>query len=141
MESLRAKEIATEEHRLIKTAVPMALVIRDTDADAEAYYRFLVKGADVGAMANIGGAHGKEARESSQRRGAAYAAKQRPIHMGMQVIGGPEKVAEEIFALATDGDTDSVMLTFPDYLDGLERFAANVLPLLRASLDIGPKAE
>jgi len=140
-ESIRAKEIATEEHRSIKIAVPMALVIRDTDHDADAYYRFLVKGADVGAMANIGGAHGKEDRESAQRRGAAYAAKQRPIHMGLQVIGGPEHVAEEIFALATDGDTDSVMLTFPDYLDGLERFAATVLPLLRTSLDIGSEAE
>jgi pyrimidine oxygenase len=140
-ESLRAKEIATEENRSIKTAVPMAVVVRDTDADADAYYRFLVEGADIEAMANIGGAHRKEARESSQRRGAAYAADQRPIHMGLQVIGGPEKVAEEIFALAIEGDTDSVMLTFPDYLDGLERFATGVLPLLRALLIIGPKAE
>ena len=82
-ESLRAKEIATEENRSIKTAVPMAVVVRDTDADADAYYRFLVEGADIEAMANIGGAHRKEARESSQRRGAAYAADQRPIHMDM----------------------------------------------------------
>ena len=136
-ESQRAKSIAAEEHRRIKTAIPMALVIRDSDADADAYYRFLVDGADVGAMANIGGAHGKEGRESSRRRGAAYAEIQRPIHMGLQIVGGPERIAEEILALAVDGDADNVLLTFPDYLDGLTRFAATVLPFLRKTLDVG----
>jgi pyrimidine oxygenase len=136
-ESLRAKSVAAEEDRIIKTAIPMALVIRDNDADAEAYYRYLVDGADVGAMANIGGAHGKEDRESGRRRGAAYSAPQRPIHMGLQVVGGPEKIAEEILALAVDGDADSVLLTFPDYLDGLNRFADGVMPLLAETLDVG----
>jgi pyrimidine oxygenase len=136
-ESMRAKSIAADEHRTIKTAIPMALVIRDNDADADAYYRFLVDGADVGAMANIGGAHGGENRESSRRRGAAYKAPQRPIHMGLQIIGGPERIAEEILALAVDGDADSVLLTFPDYLEGLQRFNTSVMPLLRATLDVG----
>src|SRR5205814_170468 len=54
--SLRAKNIAGEEGRIIRTAVPLMIVSGDTRADAEAYQDYLLEGADSEAVLNIGNA-------------------------------------------------------------------------------------
>lgn len=135
-ESLRAKRIAIEENRTIKTAIPVAVILRDTASLASAYLQNLVDGTDFEAMGNIGRTHSRETREGGQRRGEAYSTRQRPLHMGLQILGGPNEVAKQIIGLAEAG-TDSLLLIFPDYLDGMQRFSEGVLPLLRRTLDVG----
>lgn len=135
--ALRAKTIAVEEGTRIETAAVLNLVMRDTRADAEAYSAHLIEGADIEALTNVGMAQIGEARQRSQQNGAARLADKRRIYFGLPVIGSPADAAEAIADLALDGDVDSILLTFPDYLDGLERFRADVMPLLRRSFAVG----
>ncbi len=50
------------------------------------------------------------------------------------MIGSPEDIAEQLAAISAVG-IDGVIMTWPDYIDGVRRFSKEVLPLLeRAGL-------
>jgi pyrimidine oxygenase len=46
------------------------------------------------------------------------------------VAGSPETIARHIDTLAAVDGTVGIMLTFDDFIDGLERFGTEVMPLL-----------
>ena len=131
LKAIRAKEIAREEGKQIKTSVALNLVMRNTQKEAEAYSEFLIEGADIEAVTNVGNAQLKENRERSQKHGAARLADPRRIYFGMPVIGEPALVANTIADLSSEGDIDSILLIFPDYLEGLDCFGRHVMPRLK----------
>ena len=45
------------------------------------------------------------------------------------MIGSAENIAEQLAAISRVG-IDGVLMTWPDYIDGVRRFAKDVLPLL-----------
>ena len=51
--------------------------------------------------------------------------------MSGPLVAGPERVADVIEDLAVNGDFDGILYTFPDFIDGLERFDDLVMPLLK----------
>lgn len=144
LEDLREKVrrthlIAQQENRIVKTAVPQMLVIADTKVDAEAYWEHLLDGADTDAITNSGLIHTSQNRVSSRAQGASYLAGQRRIYSGQPCIGAPEDIARALIELVIEGGVDSILLSFPDYVEGLRRFGTQVMPLLREALDVGPR--
>ncbi len=133
----RARKIAAEEGRKIKIAMPVMLVIGDDDKDALARANHLLEGTDTVALKNAGKVLSAQTREYAQRRGAQLMGDLRQIFMGLPIVGGPEGTAQQLANLSEVG-IDSVVLLFPDYLDGLERFA-RVLPILRETVDVGAR--
>jgi pyrimidine oxygenase len=135
--SLHSKKIAAEEGRAVKTAVSTLLAIGSTDEKAEKYWQHLMDGADLDAISNMGNAFSGQTREKSQERGVQILGDRRKINTGRAVIGSSRSIANEIIALAFEGDVDSILLVFSDYTEGLKRFGDDVMPLLADVLDVG----
>ncbi|MBV9881698.1 MAG: LLM class flavin-dependent oxidoreductase [Sphingomonadaceae bacterium] len=133
----RARSIAAEEGRKVKIAIPVMLVMGDTMAAAEAYQERLFEAADLGALGNIGRALSGENRDRAQLRGAQRLADRKAIYAGLPIVGTARDVADRIIDLAEDGEADCLLLILVDYMDGLQRFGAEVMPLLKAALDVG----
>ena len=118
----RARAIAAEENRPIKVALLTTLVLGDDDQDAAARAEYLIEGADVDAITNSGAALSAQTRAQAVLRGADRLSDPRKVFFGLPIIGGPNTVADQLITLAGYG-VDSIALIFPDYADGLARFA------------------
>ena len=129
--SKRLKELAGECGRTIKTQAHVTLILGESDADAQRILGHLREGADYEAIANVydGGyqgdlrARGKEILERGFPKTLIYHA--------FPLIGGPEQVADFIEDMAVNGDFDGMLYSFPDFVDGLDRFDELVTPLLK----------
>jgi pyrimidine oxygenase len=136
--SRRAKQIAAEQGRKIKTATALLVVQGDTTDDAQAEWERIVDGADTEGIGNIVATFGGEVRESSRSRVDNFRENaSRVSFAGRPVIGSAEDIASSMADLAADGSLDSILLIFNDYLDGLERFGAAVLPKLATRVELG----
>jgi pyrimidine oxygenase len=128
--SKRLKALAGERGRAIKTQAHATLILGESDADADRIVAHIREGADYEAIANVYDhnyagdrvARGKEILEKSYPRTLIYHA--------FPLIGGPERVADFIEDMAGNGDFDGMLYSFPDFIDGLERFDDLVMPLL-----------
>ncbi len=135
--SRRIKTLAAEAGREIKTATTILAVIDDSDAAAERRWKRYQDGADLEALANIAAAFGRESTETARMR---LEKETRSVSFtGRAVTASPATLAEMLHDLADDGGVDSVQLLFVDYLEGMERFAADVMPLLRLEGVAHPK--
>jgi len=135
-QSLNSKRIALEEGTTIKTATTTLLGIRGTTEEASTYWEHLMEGADDEAIFNMGTAFSQRTREN-KKRGALLLDGKKKIHSGRPFVGAPQQIADEIIKLAVEGDIDSILLVFPDYVDGLRRFGSDVMPLLSEAIDVG----
>jgi pyrimidine oxygenase len=52
--------------------------------------------------------------------------------MTQTVIGAPASCAAQVEEFVTSCELDGLMLIFPDYVEGLTMFGADILPGLRA---------
>jgi pyrimidine oxygenase len=136
--SRKLKGMAAEAGRSIKTAASAMLMIADTRAEAEARWAHLVDGADDEALSNSVQILTSQPRESARAYGEERRSS-RKINSGELIIGSPADVADGLIELVAAGGIDSVVTTFPDYLDGLRRFGRDVMPLLKRALDVGPE--
>ena len=123
--SLRAKTIAAEMGKSIKTYAMCTVVHGQTDADAEDAVRRYDEAADVGALANMLRSWGVAEGAEAERR-----AKGMPACNTQMAIGSPATCAEQIEAFFDDCEVDGVMLIFPDYVEGLDMFGREILPRL-----------
>jgi len=127
--SRRMKETALDYGRTIKTATTLLPIIEDTDEAAQKRLKHYQDGADVEALGNIAGYYGRKSRESAKtqmdrlRNTVSFAGRVTP--------GNPSTVADTIEELVVDGSIDSIQVLFPDYIEGLKTFQAEVMPLLQ----------
>ncbi|MBM2810575.1 MAG: class flavin-dependent oxidoreductase [Chloroflexi bacterium] len=120
----KARAASRKSGRPIKTQTLTHVVQGATDAEAEAMMQHFRDGADHEAIANVGFG-GPE---------------QRPFYGGVPLVGGPEKIVDYMAELAIDGDIDGVLVTFPDFIDGLEKFRDGIIPLLASrGLELAPR--
>lgn len=127
--SQRVKAIAAEHGRTIKTATTILAVIDETDAAAQKRWKHYQDGVDTEALAAIAAGLGRDTRQSAHDK----VEKTRTFisFAGRPIPGSPETLAAVMEELVVDGGVDSIQLLFPDYLEGLTTFHAEVLPLLR----------
>jgi pyrimidine oxygenase len=127
--SREMKKTAVEFGRDIKTATTLLPIMEATDAAAQKRLKYYQDGADTEALENIASYYGRQTRESAKqqierlRRAVSFAGRVTP--------GSPSTVADTIEDLVVDGGIDSIQVLFPDYIEGLKAFDAEVMPLLR----------
>jgi len=122
------KRMAAEIGRTIKTATHLMLIIGETDEAAQRQYSNYTAGADTEAIENLIETYTKERRASASAR--IERTRDSVCFAGQVVVGGPETIAARLCDLAVEGELDSILLVFPNYLRDLRVFHEQVRPLL-----------
>jgi pyrimidine oxygenase len=129
--SKRAKALARDRGRTVKTQTMLILVPGDTDAEAQAKVEHYRAGADYEAICNLW-----DPEYSGDKRAR-----------GRELVGGPglphwlfyraytlagdaRTTADFLADLATDGEFDGILLSFPDFIEDLRWFGEAVIPIL-----------
>jgi pyrimidine oxygenase len=132
--SRRIKEVAAQYGRSdVRTHTLVSLIQGDTDADAQRILRHYQDGADHEAIDNIYRLRVREKVDirAQQLRDRFESNLNRLFYASIPFVGGPERIADMIETLAVDGDLDGFLFIFPDFVEGLKKFDAQVMPLLR----------
>lgn len=123
--SRRAKRMAADLGRSVRTYAMCTVIHGSTDAAAQALVARYAEGADIGAILAMLASWGVPA----DRLQAT--ARQQGAFMTQTVVGSPASCREQIEAFVTACELDGLMLIFPDYVEGLSMFGAEILPGLR----------
>jgi len=124
--SRRGKAAAAGYGKTIKTYAMCTLVYAETDAKAEALAERYGEGVDMGAVIEMlknWGAPPEKLAEYAREQGA---------FMTQTAVGSPATCRDLIRHFLDDCELDGLMLIFPDYVEGLEMFGADILPGLDA---------
>jgi pyrimidine oxygenase len=122
--SRRAKTIAAEYGLSTKTYMMCTVVHADTDAAAEALVERYRDGVDMGAVIEMLKSWGVPPER------LVSVAESQGAFMTKTVVGAPATCAREIEAFMDYCELDGLMLIFPDYVEGLAMFGAEILPAL-----------
>jgi len=125
----RIKREARAKGREIRTLINPMVVCRDTEREAQEYYRAIVENADTQAAPQGMGRFESDAHAWKGRAGRD-GPEQRALGGNIQIIGSPDQVADYIVRLKQAG-IDGIQLSFYDFRPDLTQFGARVLPLLR----------
>ncbi|MDB5479749.1 MAG: class flavin-dependent oxidoreductase [Caulobacteraceae bacterium] len=123
--SRRAKAVAARYDKTVKTYAMCTVVYAETDAKAEALVERYREGVDMGAVIEMLKSWGVPPERLTE------IAKQQGAFMTQTAVGTPATCADEIEAFVTHAELDGLMLIFPDYVEGLKMFGADILPGLR----------
>ncbi|WP_304165249.1 LLM class flavin-dependent oxidoreductase [Phenylobacterium aquaticum] len=125
--SRRAKQVADQLGKTIKTYAMCTIVHGETEAKAQARVAHYKDGADMGAILEMLKNWGVPAEHLSK------AAEQQGAFMTQTAIGTPESCGQQVHEFVEFAELDGLMLIFPDYVEGLEMFGAEILPGLRSA--------
>jgi pyrimidine oxygenase len=125
----RIRELAQARGRHIGSHKHVSVIQADTDEEAERLVDRYREGADWEAIASIYGRRSGDALQAEDLRNAPRST-QRIHYFTTPVVGGPETVARIVEEYAEAG-LDGLLLTFPDFIEGLTKFDERVMPILR----------
>ncbi|MGE5270042.1 MAG: LLM class flavin-dependent oxidoreductase [Thiohalocapsa sp.] len=120
------KEAGAKSGRELRTIINPMIVCRETDREAQRYYRAILEAGDRDAI------DGFVAHQQSGDAVAwhAHGAGHRALGGNIQIIGSPEQVVDKLVGLKRAG-CDGVQIAFFDFAPDLEFFGEAVLPLMR----------
>jgi FMNH2-dependent dimethyl sulfone monooxygenase len=121
---------AAEHGREVQVWTHAYVVQRSTQAEADAYLRRVVTELGNDAAGDAA-AHflGVNSEIMSEEAWNSFKVHLKAGYGGLGLVGTAETIAEKLAALSEAG-IDGVALHWVDYLDGMQRFNAEVLPLL-----------
>ena len=120
------RALAAAEGRDVRTVINPHIICRETEREAEAVCRAIIKSEDSQAVDGLMGTM----RRGDQASWRGHKREQRIIGGNVQVFGTPERVAEQLIKLHAAG-CDGVQINFFDFAPDLEFFGARVIPLLK----------
>jgi pyrimidine oxygenase len=121
--SRRAKTLAADLGKTIRTYCMMTVITAPTDAEADAKAKAYREGLDEGAVAGM--------LESYGVQGNAMTARAQGAFMTQVVVGSPQACAQQIEQFLRDCDIDGLMFIYDDYPAGLRVTGQQILPRLR----------
>jgi pyrimidine oxygenase len=124
--SLREKAQAAGKAEGVKMAAVFTVVAADSDEEAHAIAEHIRAGADVDAITEY--VKRTTGTGVSSDTVAEYVMKR--TFQASLLIGSPQSVAEQMNNFAANG-VDAILLTFPDFIDDLDYFGREILPLLQ----------
>jgi len=123
--SRRAKTLAADLGKTIRTYCMMTVITAPTDAEAQARAQTYRDGLDEGAVAGM--------LESYGAQGNAMTARAQGAFMTQTAVGSPASCARQIENFLRDCDLDGLMFIYDDYPAGLRVTGQEILPYLRAA--------
>ena len=130
--SSQLQEAASKTGRKVGAYALNMIFIKDTDAEAEAYVQHCKDGADTDALAFMMGmaAADVNASETSTARQILQDMQNNCMFNINVIAGSPATVARKVDEIAAIPGVTGMMFTFPDFVEGVERFGTDVMPLL-----------
>ena len=125
--SRRAKALAAELGKTVRTYAMCTIIHAESDAGAQALARRYAEGADMGAILSMLASWGVPA---DKLQAAAH---KQGAFMTETMIGSPATCREQVEGFMTECELDGLMLIFPDYVEGLAMFGSEILPRLRTA--------
>jgi pyrimidine oxygenase len=125
--SARAKEIAAEYGKTIKTYAMYTLIPGATQAEADERVGRYIDGTDSVAVANMVASYGKK----PDGKESALVSRSRGGFMTSRLAGTPETLADQIVSTIETANLDGMMLIFADYIGDLRLVGEKVLPVVR----------
>lgn len=129
--SRRAKAVAAERGKSIKTFAMYNLVPAESDAEAAARVADYIAGADIEAINGMIASYGVK----PDGRESAFVKRSREGFMCSRIAGTAESIASQIEEIIRNADYDGMMLMFPDFIADLDFFGRRILPILRTRLE------
>ena len=128
--SKRAKSIAAEVGKPLKTYAMYNIVPGDNPAHAEARAAEYIEGVDAAAVDGMLASYGllDDGRENSM------VARARRAFMCSRFVGSSAGIARQMIDTLHGAELDGMMLVFPDYDADLQTFGTQILPAVRAAL-------
>jgi len=125
------KKMARDEFgREIQLWTNVAVVQRGTQKEGEDYlHHYSVEYLDKEVLDSIMATISKENNIPMDSDVLAGMRRRMAVGAGSPMIGSAESIAQQLAAISRVG-IDGVLMTWPDYIDGVRRFAKDVLPLL-----------
>jgi pyrimidine oxygenase len=110
----------------------MMIIADETDEAAQAKWRHYVEGTDLEALAWRDAQAAADVKaEAHSTVGRMVRSEREPTTM-LRLIGSYETIARHMDELAAVPDLAGVMLTFDDFLIGMEQFGTRVMPLMKS---------
>lgn len=131
--SQKAKEMARELGRTIKTQTLVIVVPSESDEQGKEIIEHYRQGADYEAITNLWdpGCAGDKLARGKELVGGPGGYPSRLFYYAPAFAGSPKTTADLLEELAVDGDFDGLLLSFPDYMEGLSYMYKKIMPILR----------
>ncbi len=132
--SRRAKQIAAEHGRSIKTFIYCTVIPGETNAEAEARMALYRSTIDLETVAGMAEAFSHTPRRDGKPNTMVLRAQ--AAFMTAVAAGSPENLRQKIAETIRAADLDGMMFIFPDFIADQRFFGERVLPDLRADLNL-----
>lgn len=117
------------------------IIAEETDEEAWAKWKLYVEGADKEALAYLHGKAAEDTTASDTSMAAAVLRSPSPVNWNMgTLVGSYANVARMMDEVATMPGVKGIMLTFDDFLEGLDKFGERIQPLMACRADRLPLA-
>lgn len=122
--SNRAKTMAEERNKTIKTYTMVTIIPDQPDMSADERIKLYQEGADVGAIQGLMRSYGLEPDGTEN----SMVARARNVFQNEILSGSADQIAARVKEIVETANLDGMMLTFPDYVEDLKFFGEKVLP-------------
>ncbi len=131
--NVRLMEAAQKTGRDVGSYPLMMVIADETDEAAEAKWQNYVDGADPDALAYLGFQANADTKADSGSTARAIAMAVNPVNFNMGTfVGSYAKVARMLDEAASVPGTKGIMLTFDDFVAGMDQFGQRIQPLMQS---------
>ena len=126
-------EAASRTGRDVGNYILLMVIADETDAAAEAKWKYYNEGADLDAMSWLAGQANADSNAAATSTARQMAAPTGAVNFNMgTLVGSYAAVARMLDECATVPATKGIMLVFDDFLIGLEQFGQRIQPLMKS---------
>ncbi|MDR3431897.1 MAG: pyrimidine utilization protein A [Rouxiella aceris] len=127
----RMKTAAEAEQRQVASYVLFMIIADDTDAAARAKWESYKAGADSEALAWLTDQSSKDTKSGADTNVRQMADPTSAVNINMgTLVGSYANVARMLDEIATVPGTEGILLTFDDFVSGIENFGQFIQPLM-----------
>ncbi len=128
----RMKSAAEKTGRDVSSYVLFMIIADETDEAARAKWEHYKAGADTGALAWLTEQSSKDTKSGADTNVRQMADPTSAVNINMgTLVGSYAHVAKMLDEVATVPGTEGVLLTFDDFINGIEQFGERIQPLMK----------
>ncbi|KAI1074471.1 pyrimidine utilization protein A [Whalleya microplaca] len=129
----RLIEAAEKAGRDVGSYVLFMVIAEETDEAAQAKWKLYNDGADADALAWMTSQSSKDTNADAHSTAKNLGLPEGAVNMNQgTLVGSYEKVASMLDEVASVPGTKGIMITFDDFLEGLDKFGQKIQPLMKS---------